>query len=121
MKKDIQKRAEYLYHVAHVFRQDKERLVDDEYYVCIFLTCRPESLWQIGRQREKDSDDMSFLMFFAYHRCCVSVGFRVLLSLDHRRQACQADCCNRCYHLTLELLRIILKVMPAKELSTKIF
>jgi acyl-CoA reductase-like NAD-dependent aldehyde dehydrogenase len=25
-KKDIQKRAEYLYHVAHVFRQDKERL-----------------------------------------------------------------------------------------------
>src|ERR671919_1624608 len=24
--KDIQKRAEYLYHVAHVFRQDKERL-----------------------------------------------------------------------------------------------
>ena len=25
-KKDIQKRAEYLYHVAHVFRQDKDRL-----------------------------------------------------------------------------------------------
>ena len=25
-KKDIQKRAEYLYDVAHVFRQDKERL-----------------------------------------------------------------------------------------------
>jgi acyl-CoA reductase-like NAD-dependent aldehyde dehydrogenase len=25
-KKDIQKRAEYLYHIAHVFRQDKERL-----------------------------------------------------------------------------------------------
>jgi acyl-CoA reductase-like NAD-dependent aldehyde dehydrogenase len=25
-KKDIQKRAEYLYHVAHIFRQDKERL-----------------------------------------------------------------------------------------------
>jgi acyl-CoA reductase-like NAD-dependent aldehyde dehydrogenase len=25
-KKDVQKRAEYLYHVAHVFRQDKERL-----------------------------------------------------------------------------------------------
>jgi acyl-CoA reductase-like NAD-dependent aldehyde dehydrogenase len=24
-KKDIQKRAEYLYHVAHVFRQDKQR------------------------------------------------------------------------------------------------
>ena len=25
-KKDVQKRAEYLYHVAHVFKQDKERL-----------------------------------------------------------------------------------------------
>ena len=26
MENNIQKRAEYLYHVAHVFRQDSERL-----------------------------------------------------------------------------------------------